>query len=86
MLSLGVFGVLYFRIVAVNGPCHLELADLEISFRNVYSVGRLYIGIILFICILNLLYICFFSLTEFLIHLKKKTAFLHGCSCSLCYF
>ena len=37
MLSLGVFGVLYFRIVAVNGPCLLELADLEISFCNVYG-------------------------------------------------
>ena len=31
MLSLGVFDVLYFKIVAVNGPCLLELADLEIS-------------------------------------------------------
>ena len=37
MLSLGVFGVLYFRIVAVNGYCLLELADLEISFCNFYG-------------------------------------------------
>ena len=28
----------------------------------------------------------FFPLNELLIHQKKKTAFLHGCSCSLCYF
>ena len=37
MLSLGVFGVLYFIIVVVNGPCLLELADLEISFCNIYG-------------------------------------------------
>ena len=37
MLFFGVFDFLYFRIVAVNGPCLLELADLEISFCNVYG-------------------------------------------------
>ena len=52
MLSLGVFDVLYFRIVAVNGPCLLELADLEISLQSLWcGVGCFYIGVVLCGCI-----------------------------------
>ena len=51
MLSLRVFGVLYFRIVTVNGHCLLGLADLEISFCNFY--GAVQVVFVLFGCILN---------------------------------
>ena len=49
-MSLWVFWVLYFRVVAVNGHFLLELTDLEISFCNVYGacVGWFCTGVVLF--------------------------------------